>query len=372
MYHPNHPQSHHHNSSHHRNFSWQASYSLNALPLAPSVRGKLQSAGYHAVRDVLRCDVPLQLCRAVPTLTLDEARDVLKAARTGGNGRGLEGAKSAAEILRHEESKIPLHTFCEKLDAILGGGVSTGEITEFCGAPGVGKTQMCMQLACSAQIPREFSGNEGECVYIDTEGSFTGERCGDIALGTHGFLKRSLRKSGSGGDERRKGMIEILDRKFTAEKMLEKIHVFRCHEVTELLACLYALPEFITKECPNVKLIVVDSIAFHFRQDFDDMALRASILSKTTNGLMSLAKKNDLAVVTINQATTKPGGRLVPALGESYAHAATTRVALSWENENRVAHVSKSPRLANGKALYEITSDGVRDAEIVGSKRKAH
>ena len=69
-------------------------------------------------------------------------------------------------------------------------------------------------------------------------------------------------------------------------------------------------------------------------------------------------------MVTINQATTKPGGRLAPALGESYAHAATTRVALSWGQEGtRIAYVAKSPRLANRKAMYTITGDGVRDVE---------
>ena len=33
-------------------------------------------------------------------------------------------------------------TFCEGLDDMLGGGVPVGKITEFCGAPGIGKTQM--------------------------------------------------------------------------------------------------------------------------------------------------------------------------------------------------------------------------------------
>ena len=157
---------------------------------------------------------------------------------------------------------------------------------------------------------------------------------------------------------------------FSVDSILKRIHVFRCHEVTELLACLDHMPEFV-KEHPKVKLVVVDSIAFHFRQDFDDMALRASILAKTTNNLMSLAKKHELAVVTINQATTKPGGRLAPALGESYAHAATTRVALSWGEEGtRIAYVAKSPRLANRKAMYTITRDGVRDVVHAASKRK--
>jgi RAD51-like protein 2 len=80
----------------------------------------------------------------------------------------------------------------------------------------------------------------------------------------------------------------------------------------------------------GVRLVVIDSVAFHFRQDFRDMALRTTILAKMTNRLMSLANAAGLAVVTVNQVTVKPdpgggGARLVPALGESYAHACTTR-----------------------------------------------
>lgn len=49
---------------------------------------------------------------------------------------------SALEILRDELNFQNIITFCEKLDTILGGGVPVNKITEFCGAPGVGKTQM--------------------------------------------------------------------------------------------------------------------------------------------------------------------------------------------------------------------------------------
>lgn len=44
--------------------------------------------------------------------------------------------------------------------------------TELVGVPGIGKTQMAMQLSVTAQIPEVFGGNGGEAVYIDTEGSF--------------------------------------------------------------------------------------------------------------------------------------------------------------------------------------------------------
>ena len=140
----------------------------------------------------------------------------------------------------------------------------------------------------------------------------------------------------------------------------------------ELLAVLETLPAYC--KAHGARLVVVDSVAFHFRQDFRDMALRTAILAKMTNRLMALATDQSLAVVTVNQVTVKPaaetgggGARLVPALGESYAHACATRVILSWEDDTRVAYLYKSPRLPQGRARYTVTQGGVRD--VRGTKR---
>ena len=49
---------------------------------------------------------------------------------------------SALDLLKLEEMQGHIVTFSAKIDGMLGGGVPVGKITEFCGAPGVGKTQM--------------------------------------------------------------------------------------------------------------------------------------------------------------------------------------------------------------------------------------
>lgn len=51
--------------------------------------------------------------------------------------------QSALDLLKEEQ----LHgghivTFCARVDEMLGGGVSLGKVTEFCGGPGLGKTQI--------------------------------------------------------------------------------------------------------------------------------------------------------------------------------------------------------------------------------------
>ena len=48
------------------------------------------------------------------------------------------------------------------------------------------------------------------------------------------------------------------------------------NEVTELLAVLEMLPQYVEQH--GIRLVVIDSVAFHFRQDFRDMALRTTIL----------------------------------------------------------------------------------------------
>ena len=46
----------------------------------------------------------------------------------------------------------------------------------------------------------------------------------------------------------------------------------------------------------QVKLIVVDSIAFQFRHDFDDLALRTRLSNGLAQGFIKMACENELAV----------------------------------------------------------------------------
>jgi len=54
----------------------------------------------------------------------------------------IRGSKNAFDLLQQEQYSGSIVTFCEQLDDMLGGGVPVGKITEFCGAPGIGKTQI--------------------------------------------------------------------------------------------------------------------------------------------------------------------------------------------------------------------------------------
>ncbi|KAH0482145.1 MAG: uncharacterized protein KVP18_000262 [Porospora cf. gigantea A] len=72
----------------------------------------------------------------------------------------IDALKGCASLAEHR----PVHTqriftFSMDVDSILDGGVPVGAgITEICGLPGTGKSQLCMQLAVTVQVPTGMSG----------------------------------------------------------------------------------------------------------------------------------------------------------------------------------------------------------------------
>jgi RAD51-like protein 2 len=46
----------------------------------------------------------------------------------------------------------------------------------------------------------------------------------------------------------------------------------------------------------KVRVVVLDSVAFHFRRGFDDMALRSRLLTGMAQELLAMAKNHRLAV----------------------------------------------------------------------------
>jgi len=252
---------------------------------------------------------------------------------------------------------------------MLGGGIIVGEVTEFCGVPGVGKTQLGMQLACDVQIPSINGGLEGAAIYIDTEGSLMPERLATIAEGLIERLRMiTMASSTSVSEKIHEDQKEAL-KQVTREKILKNVHVYRVYDYVEQISCLKSLPTFLETH-PEIRLIVLDSVAFHFRRGFDDMALRARLLTGMAQSLLDLAERFQLAVVVINQVTTKideskqESSHLAPALGESWAHACTNRVMFYWGSDGqRYARLLKSPSCRETFIVYQITSEGVRDVE---------
>ncbi|XP_077995862.1 DNA repair protein RAD51 homolog 3-like [Glandiceps talaboti] len=336
------------------------------FPFPPDQKRKLQQAGFQTVGDLLEVS-PVELSKELD-VSKEEALEILQLVRRDDNCVENKSTHSktltnksmtALEKLKQEKNLPCIITFCEELDEILGGGVPLTKITEFCGAPGIGKTQLGIQLCVDVQIPSLFAGVEGEAVYIDTEGSFMVQRVMDIAKGTVSHCQHITQLENTPEQKEAQKM-------FTVESILSGIYVFRCNDYIELLATINLLPEFVQQH--KIKLVVVDSIAFHFRHNFDDMALRTRLLNGLAQNLIRMASQYQLAVVLTNQMTTKIASEgkgqshLAPALGESWGHASTIRVVLFWQNNQRYARLYKSPSRKDATIPYQITMNGIRSA----------
>ncbi|KAG8451753.1 hypothetical protein GDO86_003808 [Hymenochirus boettgeri] len=261
---------------------------MGSFPLAPAIRVKLIAAGFSTMDTVYGVSAA-ELSReaGIPIEDALEVLQIVKGERQSRISSQSIQSHTALDLLAQEQSQGFIITFCSALDEILGGGVPIAKITEICGAPGLGKTQLCMQLAVDVQIPECFGGVEGEAVYIDTENSFLVQRLVDLANACVVHCK--LITQTHNNEDQLKAM-----QTFTLDDILSRIYYYSCHNYIELLAQIILLPDFL-KDHTKVKLIVIDSIALPFRQNFEDLSLRTQLLNGLGQKLISLANNNSLA-----------------------------------------------------------------------------
>lgn len=122
---------------------------------------------------------------------------------------------------------------------------------------------------------RNKGGIDGECIYIDTEGSFLTSRFIELANG------------------------------YNVDQLLRGLHYFRVLDHTEFMGLIRQLPE-IVKSYPKVKLIIIDSIAYHFRLNVLDARARTAILYFLGRTLGDIARTNDLSVSNLYSLDSVP------------------------------------------------------------------
>ena len=338
-----------------------ASRTLLSLGLPPTTLALLESAGFVSVRDVLEFKLsPVKLARELGTTAKEAlaamrlveasveppsteaaasssssssapaAAEKVASSSSGrrGGGSGESGSVTALEMLATKQRGIV--SFVRGLDKMFGGGVPIGEVTELCGVPGIGKTQLSMQLALDVQIPRAFGGVAGEAVYIDTEGSLMVDRLAQIAEGLIAHLRNTAASRGH-----RKLVAAAAE--LTVEQLLRGVHVFRVHSYTEQLATVAHLATFLAAH-PAVRLVVVDSVALHFRHGFSDMAQRTRLLARMAQTLHRVADDTATAVVLVNQMTTRVLGACACA-----PRAARSRPCAHSDFDARSRSRSRSP-----------------------------
>jgi DNA repair protein RadB len=148
--------------------------------------------------------------------------------------------------------------FGNRLDSLLGGGLSDGVITHVFGPPASGKTNLALMAVFKAY-------SLGKVIYVDPEGGFSVERMRQIA-----------------GDK----LNEVL-----ASTLLVKPTTFE-----EQKLAFSKLDEIMMSQ--KVSLIVVDSIAMLYRMEEDkDVRMLGRMLAQ----LLRISRKYEIPVLLTNQ-----------------------------------------------------------------------
>mmetsp|Transcript_30183 Transcript_30183/g.54789 ORF Transcript_30183/g.54789 Transcript_30183/m.54789 type:complete len:373 (-) Transcript_30183:48-1166(-) len=252
---------------------------------------------------------------------------------------------SAAEMLQMRKNMVQITTGSSKLDALLNGGVETGQITEIFGEFRCGKTQLCHTLCVACQLPIERGGGESKALYIDTEGTFRPERLVSIAA--------------------RYGLNE--------EDVLENVTYARAYNAEHQDKLLVEAASVFCES--RYAVLIVDSATGLFRTDYSgrgELADRQQALNKFLRKLQRIADEHGVAVVITNQVMSSPesgapaymGPQVKPIGGHIIGHASQTRLHFrKGKGETRICKIYDSPSLPEGEAMFAITTGGVTDAQ---------
>ncbi|KAF9572858.1 hypothetical protein EC968_009342 [Mortierella alpina] len=285
------------------------------------------------------------------------------------------------------------------LDAALGGsGIMTHAITEIAGESAVGKTQMCLQLCLTVQLPAHLGGLDGSAVWLSSEGKFPYSRL-ETMIG-HFVSKHKEAIPSLTAEEIRENI--YFDSMADQETQL---HIFNYQLpvlINDLRAQLEHEPDITqgghdigqtgsaTKDGNQsrkkpVKLVIIDSIANNLRSDLavpssstytEDQggsinSLRTSILQRSADicetglRLRTVADEHGLAVVCVNQVTDvfRPEGAL-PAI-DSNDSLKTKKPALGlvWENTINARVVLQRTRLPEHQHQELIVDSAIHEPQ---------
>jgi DNA repair protein RadA len=304
--------------------------------VGPSTMAKLVDAGYTDVKRLARAKID-------DLLEIDgiAEKSALKIINYAQETTGIGGACNAMEALTaFTDNARFISTNSSALDALLGGGVRCGFTWEVAGVNGHGKSQLAMQLAANAIIPKEAGGLGGKCIWIDTE------NIGVLAV------------------KRIHQIITALN--LPAEEIIrENLRLVKCENTEMQVNAINRLMEQDIKyDC-----VIVDGIMTKFRVEYSGrgtLADRSDQLKPHLDALNNYAMRFDAAVIFTNQVSDSPemySGGPKAIGGNIVGHAAKYRLFIRKAEKGtiRVVRLDKSSDLPEGEAPIVITSEGVTD-----------
>ncbi|XP_046785986.1 DNA repair protein RAD51 homolog 4 isoform X2 [Gallus gallus] len=216
-----------------------------------------------------------------------------------------------------KSSTAILPTGNPSLDQLLDAGLYTGEVTELAGAPGSGKTQVCLSIAASVSL-----GLRQHVFFLDSTGGFTASR-----------------------------LYQMLQARVEDKE------------------------EQVESSAGPLKAVLIDSVSAVLSPLLGGRQSEGlAIMMQLARELKTLAKEFSVAVVVTNQVTRDSStGALKSALGRSWSFVPSTRVllqgrAVPWEDgaAPHTACLAKSPRQPTGMQVQlDIGSDAVQEQRPV-------
>ncbi|NXE40376.1 RA51D protein, partial [Ptilorrhoa leucosticta] len=242
-----------------------------------------------------------------------------------------------------KSSTAILPTGSPSLDQLLDSGLYTGEVTELMGAPGSGKTQVCLGIAASVSL-----GLKQHVLFLDSTGGFTASRLYQMLQAQTEDEEEQASSPGA-------GLFAL------SKTALQRVQVVRVFNIYELLRALQELRDRLSQQVVSsmgpLKMVVLDSVsAVIYPLLGGRQSEGLALMMQLSRELKTLAREFSLAVVVTNQVTRDSStGPLKPALGRSWSFVPSTRVLLeskeaTWEKATtqRVASLAKSPRQPTG------------------------
>ncbi|XP_044253820.1 DNA repair protein RAD51 homolog 3-like [Tribolium madens] len=267
---------------------------VSSLNLPKSLLGKLKNLGYNYCND---------LDHNVETVIPDWV-----------SLKKTPKSCSALELYENESKWKPVTTFVPQLDSLLGKEIVAGLVTELCGLPGAGRTQICLHLSV---------GVAGEAVFIHTNNNFSLERLQEIA---------------------QKYVSDV-------ETIMQKILCIEATNFTELFASVQFLKTWLSNNC--IRLLIIDSISWPLKQH-QPCIERPNLIYRLFQELRILTSLHKFAIVVTNDLTTSITGVTTSSFGDSFYHIINNRILLSKENDLICAKTLKSAINNAGEVLFKF------------------
>ena len=249
----------------------------------------------------------------------------------------------ADELMRQRLNVRKLTTGSKSLDAKFKGGYETQNITEVAAEFGGGKTQLAFTAAVCVQQPEESGGLNGGVLFVDSEETFKPERVVEIATA----------------------------RGLDADKILKGIVYAPAYNSDHQMLILQKADEQIKQN--NIKLIVVDSVMAHFRNEYlgrEELATRQGKLNQHLHQILRLARAFNAVAFITNQVTANPSGnpyapQWFAAGGNIMGHISGLRLQIRKAGANkRIATITDSSWLPYGEAPFILNEKGIDELDV--------